>query len=752
MDISHLLDGVLAADPSRIALIVDDRRVTYADLDAAAASCAAVLAERGVGPGDRIATVAVGGVLSTAAILGAARLGAAAALMNVQLKPTELHELVRAAGCGAVGVASDRYRESLGSAVDGEVLGEAELLGSTAPAPGAVPDDDDLDALVLFTSGTTGLPKAIPIGAGTLSNRLLTMTPPFDPAAPPMIGLMCVPIFHVGGSLGLLGALYGGRTTVVQPRFDAGEWLRLVDEHRVSMVFVVPTMLQRILDHPDFATTDLSSLAAIFYGAAAAPVELVRRAIAALPKVAFGNVFGQTETLGAYTTLTPDDHVAPERIGSVGRPLPGVEIRVVDPVTEADVPSGEVGELWVLSDANVRPGWLRTGDLARQDADGYIYPSGRLSDTINRGGEKFGPIEIETVLREHPAVVDVAAAGIPDAEMGERVGVAVVSACADDRRRGEGLVSRTHRRLQDAGARGVRRRPALQRHRQSGASPARRAHRAAETTRIGGPMLFVHEVHRVVGAREDDFEAAFRDGWMPTLAEGDDGRLLWYANHAHGSGVSYNVVTITAVRDGAAWERLARRIQQGDLREWAREVDTYRHDVTAKTLLPVSWSPMQEVDLAEVPTDGAEHELSLFMEDTGWPYSSLDDYIKCWDEIYYRPMLAYAKDMQAIPIDIQACFQVAHGTHLRREAMLWQKIGDASTVLHLLTTDLPRERREPGRTCTTRSPSATSGRASCCAPAPGRRSTEALRTIASALQRPIVTSTDSPARHSRSTR
>jgi long-chain acyl-CoA synthetase len=250
---------------------------------------------------------------------------------------------------------------------------------------------------------------------------------PFDADAPPLIGMMCVPIFHVGGSLGLLGALYSGRTTVVQPRFDAGEWLRLVARYHISSAFLVPTMLQRILDHPDFATTDLSSLRAVYYGAAAAPVALVQRAMAALPKVAFANIFGQTETLGAYTTLTPDDHFAPERIGSVGRVLPGVEIRIVDPATEEDVAPGEVGELWVLSDQNVRPGWLRTGDLARQDADGYIYPSGRLSDTINRGGEKFGPIEIETVLRAHPAIDDVAAAGVPDPEMGERVGVAVVT-------------------------------------------------------------------------------------------------------------------------------------------------------------------------------------------------------------------------------------------------------------------------------------------------------------------------------------
>jgi acyl-CoA synthetase (AMP-forming)/AMP-acid ligase II len=239
--------------------------------------------------------------------------------------------------------------------------------------------------------------------------------------------MMCVPFFHVGGSLGVLGSLYSGNTSVVQDRFDAAEWLRLVQKHRISTAFLVPTMLQRILDHPDFARTDLTSLIAIAYGAAAAPVALVRRAMAALPDVAFANVFGQTETLGAYTTLLPEDHRDPNRVGSVGRPLPGVEVRVVDPDTGTDVEAGTVGELWVNTAQNVGEGWLHTGDLARQDADGYIYPSGRLSDTINRGGEKFGPIEVEEALRSHPAVSDVAVAGITDEEMGQRVGAAVVA-------------------------------------------------------------------------------------------------------------------------------------------------------------------------------------------------------------------------------------------------------------------------------------------------------------------------------------
>src|SRR5260370_6667670 len=156
---------------------------------------------------------------------------------------------------------------------------------------------------------------------------------------------------------------------------------------------------------------------------------------------------------------------------------------------------------------------------------------------------------------------------------------------------------------------------------------------------------------------------------MATLAQRDDARLLWYANQARGSGAAYTVVTITGIADGAAWERLARRAQTGDLRPWMRELDNLRHEVTGKILLPVEWSPLQEVDLATVPTDAASHPLSLFMEDTGWPSAPLDDYIRSWDEIYYRPL---SKTSQIL--DIQACFQVAHGSYKRREAMQCQKI------------------------------------------------------------------------------
>ena len=427
MNTGEILDAAAASDPARTALIIDGRAISYGELAATARRCGAALAARGVAAGDRVAVVDGGSLLSIATLLAAARIGAAAALMNPALTPPELRELLKNAGCAGVGVAAEAYADRLREAGASTVLTESDLGRSSALVPEPADTPDDADALILFTSGTTGLPKAVGITSGQLNMRIRGMSAPFHADATPSVGMMCVPFFHVGGSLGMLGSLHSGNTSVVQTRFDAGEWLRLVSAHRVSATFLVPTMLQRILDHPDFADTDLTSLVAVAYGAAAAPVALVRRAMAALPNVAFANVFGQTETLGAYTTLMPADHRDPARAGSVGRPLPGVQVRVVDPATGDDVEPGTVGELWVNTAQNVTGGWLHTGDLGRQDCDGYIFPSGRLSDTINRGGEKFGPIEVEEALRSHPAVSDAAVAGIADEELGQRVGAAVVA-------------------------------------------------------------------------------------------------------------------------------------------------------------------------------------------------------------------------------------------------------------------------------------------------------------------------------------
>jgi len=259
-----------------------------------------------------------------------------------------------------------------------------------------------------------------------VADRLAFYGKPIDPEAPQVVDLMSAPIFHIAGTLGLFVCLVQGKQMVLLPKFDPGEWLELVERHRVTRTFVVPTMLRRILDHPRFGSTDLSSLRALSYGAAACPVDLVRRAVAALPDVDFSNTFGQTETLGAYAALTPEDHRRGDRFDSVGRTLAGVELRIVEPGTDREVEPGGVGEFVVQAVQNTTTEWLHTGDTGRQDDQGYLYLVGRLSDTINRGGEKFGPVEVEEVLRGHPRVVDAGVVGLPDRELGERVGAVVV--------------------------------------------------------------------------------------------------------------------------------------------------------------------------------------------------------------------------------------------------------------------------------------------------------------------------------------
>ena len=196
-------------------------------------------------------------------------------------------------------------------------------------------------------------------------------------------------------------------------------------------------------------------------------------------------------------------------------------------------------------------------------------------------------------------------------------------------------------------------------------------------------MLFMHEVHAVVGDKEDEFEAAYREGWMPLLAAADDARLLWYLNHAHGSGPAYHVVTVTAVRDGDAYQRLAESMHTGTLHDWWRAVSDMRHHVDGKMLVPVEWSPLQDIDFADVPVDGAEHGLSLYMEDTGWPTAALDDYIDFWDTEYFQNMRRTPADRRIL--DIQACFQVAYGTHRRPEAILMQKILHYGLLMNLIS-------------------------------------------------------------------
>lgn len=427
-NVGFATDPPLEAVPDRPALVADGEVCTFRKLEIRIRQVSAALRDLGVGRGDQVALVSLGSVLSVATIFAAARIGAAAAQMNAYLTPGELGQLTELVGA-RVGVAGERFADGLGEAVSGPVLTAETVFSQPSDLP-VISDPsvtEDETALVLFTSGTTGLPKPISISHRVVADRLAYYAKPIDPDAEQVVDMMSAPIFHIAGTLGLFISLHQGKQLVLLPKFEAGEWLSLVERHRVTQTFVVPTMLRRILDHPEFATTDLTSLRALSYGAAAAPVDLIRRAVEAFPDVDFSNTFGQTETLGAYAALTPDDHRRGDKLNSVGRPLPAVDVKIVDLTSGEPVAPGSVGELVVRARQNTTDAWLHTGDTGWQDEEGYLYPTGRLSDTINRGGEKFGPVEVEEVLRTHPSVVDVGVVGVPDPELGERVGAVVVA-------------------------------------------------------------------------------------------------------------------------------------------------------------------------------------------------------------------------------------------------------------------------------------------------------------------------------------
>jgi len=209
-------------------------------------------------------------------------------------------------------------------------------------------------------------------------------------------------------------------------------------------------------------------------------------------------------------------------------------------------------------------------------------------------------------------------------------------------------------------------------------------------------MLFLHEVHEVVGGREQEFAACYRDDWLPLLARGDDARLLWYFEHAHVSSRAHNVITVTAIKDAAALGRLCSALDAGSMREWQRRVDGLRSQASSRILLPTRWSRMQEVDYATVPTaPDARHEPTVYCEDTVWP-PVLDDYIAMCGEMWFRPTTDGTARVRC-RIEMPAFFQVAHGTGQRPEVYLVQKLVDPAEVFvrNLLGTDYPPEMKQP---------------------------------------------------------
>lgn len=450
MNLATLLELPAAIMPQHTALI-DQTERSYGWLQQNAAEVADCLTQLGLVPGMRLALMQQVSDLHVAVLFAALARGLEVALINYRSRSEELQGMLSAREFAMV-VVDDRYVGTAAEAI--EALPSSPALLTTAALSSRLAERNDAAArpmlqsldmdetatgILLFTSGTTGIPKPVTLThASILGDVLQGSRPPAGISRGRT--LLAAPSYHIAGLKVLLTNLYSGHEVSLLRDFDPDLWLQRVAEQRIGSAFVVPTMLRRILRSPFFDQTDLSSLRLLSYGAAPTSPALIEEALERFPvSCDFINAFGQTETRGTITQLLPadhrpsDPHADPQtvraRLRSVGRPIPGVSVAVLNiddsPTQQPEV----VGEVVVCRSAGTPAGeWLRTGDRGYLDSDGYLFLVGRNSDLIIRGGENVDPVEVERVLDLHPDVEESAVIGCPDEEWGEVITAFVVPA------------------------------------------------------------------------------------------------------------------------------------------------------------------------------------------------------------------------------------------------------------------------------------------------------------------------------------
>ncbi len=439
MSISLLLEMALSGDPDRVAVVSDDTRLSTQELSDLADGGAGVIAAAGA---EHVVYVGTGGALLPLLLFSSARAARAFTPINYRLSAEGIQALIERLPKPLV-VVDERYRDMVGGA-GVAVMESSEFLAAarTADTVAEFADPDDV-GVVLFTSGTTSAPKAVELSHNNLTSYI-TGTVEFGAAEPTDAALICVPPYHIAGVSAALSNLYAGRKMVYLPNIDAAEWVRLVEQEGVTSATVVPTMLDRIVTVLEAGDHDLPTLRNLAYGGSKVGLPLVRKALGLLPHVGFVNAYGLTETSSTIAVLTPDDHRAAHghadeaiarRLGSVGQPVPGIEVQIRDEAGNVLGP-GEPGELFVrgeqvsgkytgIGSVLDENGWFPTKDIAALDEEGYLFITGRSDDTIIRGGENIAPAELEDVLIEHPHVHEVAVVGVEDAQWGQAI-VAVV--------------------------------------------------------------------------------------------------------------------------------------------------------------------------------------------------------------------------------------------------------------------------------------------------------------------------------------
>lgn len=444
MNISLLLEMVSDAAPERVVLGPRaEGGITAGELRQLCNERAAWLSGRSV---KHVGFLGLNSPAFPVVLLSAAGSGVPFAPLNFRLPDDQLRGLIERIS-PAVVVADADMAERAGG-VDGiEVVTTDRFLSDDRAEEGAGSElpfvDPDQVAVVLFTSGTTGEPKAALLRHRHLTSYILS-TVEFLGAGEDEAQLVSVPAYHIAGVAGALSSLYSGRRVAYLPVFDPERWVEVARSERVTQAMVVPTMLERIVDVLATDREGLPSLRHLSYGGGRAPVALVERAMQLLPGVGFVNAYGLTETSSTVAALTPDDHreciasddpAVRRRLGSVGRPLPTVEVEIRDPDGKP-VPAGERGEIHVRGEQVAgeyqtgsvlgEDGWFPTRDAGWLDEEGFLFLDGRLDDVIVRGGENLSPGEIEEVLLSHPSVAEAAVVGVPDPEWGEAVAAAVV--------------------------------------------------------------------------------------------------------------------------------------------------------------------------------------------------------------------------------------------------------------------------------------------------------------------------------------
>ncbi|MGQ2930354.1 MAG: class I adenylate-forming enzyme family protein [Sphingopyxis sp.] len=367
--------------------------------------------------------------------------------LNYRLADGDLNKLV-ARTAPAVLIADDEMLPRIAAVEGVELIArsdfEAEFLRGDVPEPMMLDEEENDIAVLLFTSGTTGDPKAAVLRHGNLTSYVMS-TVEFLGAGEDEAALVSVPSYHIAGISAILTAAYGGRRIVYLPAFTAEDWVATVAREAITHAMVVPTMLGRILDVMVETGETLPTLRALSYGGGKMPEPVIARALSALPHVAFVNAYGLTETSSTIALLGAEDHraafasddpVIRRRIASVGQPLPSLELEIRrDDGTCCDV--GEHGEIHVRGEqvsgeylhkkAIADDGWFATNDAGWLDEGGYLFVEGRLDDVIVRGGENISPGEIEDVLRGFDDIADCAVLGIPCVQWGEKVVAVIVS-------------------------------------------------------------------------------------------------------------------------------------------------------------------------------------------------------------------------------------------------------------------------------------------------------------------------------------